>query len=70
MLAAYEEYSTHYAHVRMERREGILQLTLHTDGGRWCGVTVLTMSLARRIGPPLLPQALDHQGPTRAGRYE
>ena len=32
-----EEYAQKYRFIRMERREGILQMTLHTDGGplRW-----------------------------------
>ena len=38
-MAKFEEYAHKYNHVRMERRNGILQLQLqlHTDGGtlRW-----------------------------------
>ncbi len=36
-MAKFEEYVDKYNHVRMERRNGILQLQLHTDGGtlRW-----------------------------------
>ncbi len=36
-MATFEEYVDKYNHVRMERRNGILQLQLHTDGGtlRW-----------------------------------
>ena len=29
----FEDYSHAYKHVKMERRDGILQVTLHTDGG-------------------------------------
>lgn len=32
-MATFAEYSRAYDHVRMERRNGILQMTLHTDGG-------------------------------------
>jgi enoyl-CoA hydratase/carnithine racemase len=32
-MATFREYSDRYQFVRMERRDGILQLTLHTDGG-------------------------------------
>jgi enoyl-CoA hydratase/carnithine racemase len=36
-MAKFEEYVDKYNHVRMERRNGILQMQLHTDGGtlRW-----------------------------------
>jgi enoyl-CoA hydratase/carnithine racemase len=33
MLASFEQYSVAYEHVRMERADGILELTLHSDGG-------------------------------------
>lgn len=32
-MATFEEYATKYSHIRMERRNGILQMTLHSDGG-------------------------------------
>ena len=32
-MSAFEEYSNKYKHVKMERRDGILQLTLHNNGG-------------------------------------
>ena len=32
-MANLEEYANKYRHVRMERREGILQITLHSEGG-------------------------------------
>ena len=32
MIARYEEYSQRYSHVRMRREDGIVELTLHTDG--------------------------------------
>ena len=32
-MSTFEEYSTRYQTVRMERRDGILQITFHTDGG-------------------------------------
>ena len=36
-MARFEDYAESYKHVRMERRHGILQMQLHTDGGtlRW-----------------------------------
>jgi enoyl-CoA hydratase/carnithine racemase len=36
-MSRLEDYATKYRTVRMERRHGILQMTLHTDGGplRW-----------------------------------
>ena len=36
-MAKFEEYANKYQTVRMERRNGILQMTFHTDGGslRW-----------------------------------
>src|SRR6266511_353157 len=36
-MSKLEDYATKYKTVRMERRDGILQMTLHTDGGplRW-----------------------------------
>ena len=37
LLSRLEDYAAKYQTVRMERRHGILQMTLHTDGGalRW-----------------------------------
>lgn len=32
-MATFEQYANKYEHVRMERRDGILQITLHTAGG-------------------------------------
>jgi enoyl-CoA hydratase/carnithine racemase len=32
-MARFEEYATKYQTIRMERRDGILQLTFHTEGG-------------------------------------
>jgi enoyl-CoA hydratase/carnithine racemase len=32
-MATLEHYANKYEHVRMERRDGILQITLHTNGG-------------------------------------
>jgi enoyl-CoA hydratase/carnithine racemase len=32
-MSNFEEYSNKYKHVKMERRDGILQLTLHNNGG-------------------------------------
>jgi enoyl-CoA hydratase/carnithine racemase len=31
-MASFEQYSNKYGHVRMERRDGILKITLHTNG--------------------------------------
>jgi enoyl-CoA hydratase/carnithine racemase len=33
MRASFEEYSQAYRHVRMRREDGIVELTLHSDGG-------------------------------------
>ena len=33
MIATFAEYSERYAHVAMERRDGILEVRLHSDGG-------------------------------------
>ena len=32
-MARFEEYSRKYSTIRMERRDGILQMTFHTNGG-------------------------------------
>ena len=32
-MAKFDEYSRTYRFIKMERRSGILQMTLHTDGG-------------------------------------
>ena len=36
-MARFSDYATKYQTIRMERRDGILQITFHTDGGslRW-----------------------------------
>jgi len=31
-MVTFTDYATKYQHLRMERRNGILRLTLHTDG--------------------------------------
>jgi enoyl-CoA hydratase/carnithine racemase len=38
-MSKFEEYQGKYKHVTMERRDGIIQMTLHSDGGplRWGG---------------------------------
>lgn len=38
-MGTFTDYATKYQHVRMERRNGILQLTFHTGGDtlRWGG---------------------------------
>ena len=38
-MASFETYANKYEHARMERRDGILQLTLHTNGDtlQWGG---------------------------------
>ena len=38
-MASLEQYADNYRHIRMERRDGILQMTFHTDGGplQWGG---------------------------------
>ena len=39
-VATFEQYSEKYQSIRMERREGILQITFHTDGDtlQWGGI--------------------------------
>ena len=32
-MARFDEYATKYQTIRMERRNGILQITFHTNGG-------------------------------------
>ena len=36
-MSQFEDYQNKYKHIVMERREGILQMTLHSDGAplRW-----------------------------------
>ncbi len=38
-MSKFEEYQNKYKHVTMERRDGIIQMTLHSDGGplKWGG---------------------------------
>ena len=38
-MASLEQYADNYRNIRMERRDGILQMTFHTDGGplQWGG---------------------------------
>lgn len=38
-MTVFDDYAHKYQHLRMERHDGILQLTMHTDGGtlRWGG---------------------------------
>jgi len=38
-MSKFEEYQSKYKHVTMERRDGIIQMTLHSDGGplKWGG---------------------------------
>lgn len=39
-MASFEDYAGKYRTIRMERRNGVLQITFHTDGGtlRWGGL--------------------------------
>jgi hypothetical protein len=32
-MASFDDYAGKYRTIRMERRDGILQMTFHTDGG-------------------------------------
>ena len=32
-MTRFEDYCDKYAHIRMKREDGILELTFHTDGG-------------------------------------
>ena len=36
-MARFEEYANKYKSVQLERRDGILQMRLQTDGGRCSG---------------------------------
>lgn len=38
-MSAFEQYANKYACARMERRNGVLQVTLHTDGQSLRGAT-------------------------------
>ena len=31
----FDDYAKKYQHIKFERRDGILQMTLHTNGGPW-----------------------------------
>jgi hypothetical protein len=33
LMTRFDDYATKYRTIRMERRDGILQMTFHTDGG-------------------------------------
>jgi hypothetical protein len=50
-MSKLEDYANKYRTIRMERLDGILQMTLHTDGGplrtsppTWCRATACTSS--------------------------
>ena len=47
-MSSFEEYADKYQNIRMERRDGILQATLHTNGGtiKWGEVSHREMSYA------------------------
>jgi len=48
-MASFEQYANKYQTARMERRNGILQMTLHTDGGP------LLLSACHAQMPPARP---------------
>lgn len=50
-LLPFEEYADRFSHLRLERRDGILQLTQHSDGGelRWGGVPQIELGQAFRF---------------------
>ncbi|MGH7905835.1 MAG: enoyl-CoA hydratase/isomerase family protein [Candidatus Binataceae bacterium] len=54
-MGAFDEYSDRYAFARMTRRDGILELTLHTDGGP----LIYSASIQRELGAALTGIALD-----------
>jgi len=51
MPSKLEDYANKYQCVRFERRGGILQMTLHTDGGslRWSTVEDLCLAFDRDL---------------------
>ena len=48
IVATLDEYANKYQRVRMERRDGILQITLHTNGAACNGAALRTKSCLRR----------------------
>ena len=55
-MSTFDSYATKYQHVRMERRDGILQVTLHSNGKtlRWGG------GPHSELGPAFRDIAADH----------
>jgi hypothetical protein len=53
-MSAFDEYASKYKTARMERRNGVLQVTLHTDGGslRWRRVACDTRAVAKPTPRP------------------
>jgi 6-oxocamphor hydrolase len=56
-MANFQEYSTRYKHVRMERRDGILQMTLHTN----CGPVIWNFDSHRETAHALGDVARDRE---------
>ena len=48
-MSRLEDYANKYQCVRFERRDGILQMTLHTEAGRCAGVSGRTANCPRRF---------------------
>jgi hypothetical protein len=46
-MARFNDYATKFQTIRMERRDGILQMTFHTDGGPCSGDSCPTVSFRR-----------------------
>jgi hypothetical protein len=48
-MSTLEDYANKYRTIRMERRHGILQMTLHTEGARSAGACCRTASCPTRF---------------------
>ncbi len=59
-MAGLDQYANKYQHVRMERQNGILQITLHSDGGslQWGAGPHRELPQASRI-PQIASQGAD-----------
>ena len=74
-MANLDQYANKYQHVRMERRDGILQMTFHSDGGslQWGAgphreLPQATSSPDRRALPRLDPRGRLLNGTALIGR--
>ena len=49
-MARFDDYAQAYQTIRMERRQGILQITFHTNGGPCNGGKCRIANFRRRFG--------------------